>query len=115
MAGDERRRQVVTGIAVIMGVACLIFLIALGRLLPGVGGEFFGRVLGIISTPFLMETSFIVLGLVLVMTLNIWRQRRDGDELVYLEEIKEAPLEADRSLSVDTPQGAVTSDRDHLP
>lgn len=91
MVQDERKQQVIVGFCVVAGVAGLILLIAWARFLPGVGGEFFGRILGVISTPFLMEASFCVLGLVLVMTLNIWRQRREGDELVYLEEIKDVP------------------------
>ena len=91
MERDERKQQVLVGFCVVAGVAGLILLIAWARFLPGVGGEFFGRILGIISTPFLMEASFCVLGLVVVMALNIWRQRRDGDELVYLEEVKDAP------------------------
>ena len=91
MVRDERKQQVLAGFCVVAGVAGLILLIAWARYLPGLGGEFFGRILGIISTPFLMEASFCVLGLVLVMALNIWRQRRDGDELVYLEEVKDAP------------------------
>lgn len=83
----------------IAGVAALILLIAYARYLPGVGGEFFGRLLGIISTPFLMEASFLVLGFVLVMTINLWRQRREGDEFVELDEAvgmpePAAPMEA---------------------
>lgn len=93
MVRDERKQQVIVGFCVVAGVAGLILLIAWARFLPGVGGEFFGRILGIISTPFLMEASFCVLGLVLVMALNIWRQRRDGDELVYLEEVRDAPAD----------------------
>jgi hypothetical protein len=91
MERDERKQQVLVGFCVVAGVAGLILLIAWARYLPGLGGEFFGRILGVISTPFLMEASFCVLGLVLVMALNIWRQRRDGDELVYLEEVKNPP------------------------
>jgi hypothetical protein len=94
MVRDERKQQVLVGFCVVAGVAGLILLIAWARYLPGVGGEFFGRILGIISTPFLMEASFCVLGLVLVMTLNIWRQHRDGDELVYLEELKDAQAQS---------------------
>jgi hypothetical protein len=93
MVRDERKQQVVVGLGVLAAVAGLILLIAYGRFLPGLSGEFFARLLGIITTPFLMETSFFILGLVLVMTLNLWRQRRDGDELVYLEEVKDAPAD----------------------
>ena len=91
MAADERPRQVIAGVAVIAGFSALLVLIAAGRFLPGLGGEFFARILGIISTPFLMEVTLAVMGLVLVLTLNHWRQRREGDELVYLEEIDQAP------------------------
>lgn len=91
MAADERPRQVVAGIAVIAGFSGLLVLIAAGRFLPGLGGEFFGRILGIISTPFLMEATLAVMGLVLVLTINHWRQQRDGNELVYLEEIEDPP------------------------
>jgi hypothetical protein len=87
MEADERPKQVLAGTAVIAGVSGLLLLLALGRFLPGLGGEFFARILGIITTPFLMEVTLFVLGIVLVMTLNHWRQRRDGDELVHLEEI----------------------------
>jgi hypothetical protein len=102
MANDDRIKQVVSGSAIIAGVAGLILLIAYGRHLPGVGGEFFGRILGIISTPFLMEASFLILGFVLVMSLNLWRQRREGDELVYLDETGTAP-KADAREEVRTP------------
>lgn len=91
MAADERPRQVIAGVAVIAGFSGLLVLIAAGRFLPGLGGEFFGRILGIISTPFLMEVTLAVMGLVLVLTINHWRQQREGDELVYLEEVKDAP------------------------
>jgi hypothetical protein len=91
MVRDERRQQVVAGLGVLAAVAALIVAIAYARYLPGLAGEFFARVLGIVTTPFLLETSFFILGLVLVMSLNLWRQRRDGDEFVYLEEVKDAP------------------------
>jgi hypothetical protein len=90
MEADERPKQVLAGTAVIGGVSALLLLLAVGRFLPGLGGEFFARILGIITTPFLMEITLFVLGIVLVMTLNHWRQRRDGDELVYLEELQSA-------------------------
>jgi hypothetical protein len=91
MVRDERRQQVLVGFCMVAGIAGMILLIAWARYLPGLGGEFFGRILGVISTPFLMEASFCILGLSLVMGLNIWRQHRDGDELVYLEEVGDAP------------------------
>lgn len=91
MAAGERTKQILVGVAVIAGFSGLLVLIAAGRFLPGLGGEFFARVLGIISTPFLMELILATMGLVLILSLNHWRQRREGDELVYLEELQASP------------------------
>ncbi len=57
------------------------------RLLPGLLGEWVGTMIGILTTPFFMEASFIILGLVIVIGLNLWRQHKDGDEFVYLEQV----------------------------
>jgi len=91
MARDERWKQVGGGLAILAGVTGLFLLLVFGRHLPGLAGEFFGRVLGIVTTPFILETTLCILGFVLVMTLNYWRQLRDGDELVYLDEMKNPP------------------------
>lgn len=34
-----------------------------------------------------MEASFTLLGIIIVIVLNYWRQRKDGEELVYLEQV----------------------------
>jgi hypothetical protein len=62
---------------------------------PGLLGEWLGVLAGIISTPFLLETTFVVLGLVIVVSLNGWRRTRDGDEFVYLEQVKGPDLPND--------------------
>lgn len=83
---DSRVKQVFVGIGAIFAVVLIIGAIWYGGTLPGFVGEWFAMVLGIITTPFLMEASFIILGLLIVMALNYWRLSRDGDELVYLEQ-----------------------------
>jgi hypothetical protein len=93
MARDERKRQVITGALVIAGVWGLFLLVVMATGLPGLAGEFFARIAGIVTTPFLMETSLIILGFILVIVINHWRHRREGDELVYLDEVKDAPKE----------------------
>lgn len=123
MARDERKRQVVTGIAVIVGVGALFLLLVVATGLPGVAGEFFARIAGIVTTPFLLEGTLAILGLILVILINHWRQRREGDEFVYLDEMKDAPkdlpdqarwavyrdkpLEADNPAQSDLLEGAV--------
>lgn len=93
MVRDERWKQVGAGLLVLAGVTVFALLLIFGRHLPGVAGEFFARILGLVTTPFILETSLCILGFVVVMTLNYWRQLRDGDELVYLDQVKDAPAD----------------------
>ncbi len=44
---------------------------------------------GVMTTPFFLEATFIFIGLVLVFAINHWREKRDGDEFVYLEQVEE--------------------------
>jgi hypothetical protein len=85
LKSDPRVKQLLVGIGAIFLVCAIIGLIWYGGTLPGFVGEWFAMILGIITTPFLMEGSFIVLGLLIVMLINHWRLRREVDELVYLE------------------------------
>lgn len=83
---DERMMQVATGVGILMLLAVVVGAAVLGwRFLPGLLGEWLGVMVGVISTPFFLEASFFVLGLMIVVAVNHWRQRRDGDEWVSLE------------------------------
>ncbi len=81
----------VVGLSILFAASLLFLGFQFGRLLPGLAGEWFARMGSILTTPFLMEFSLAVLGLVLVLTINHWRQKREGDEFVYLEEVQDAP------------------------
>lgn len=85
---DSRRRQIVIGALIISAVGLLAIVLWLGRAIPGIFGEWFGVLAGVASTPFLMEATFVVVGLMIVLGLNAWRQRREGDEYVYLEQVE---------------------------
>jgi hypothetical protein len=83
---DERVRQVAVGIIILVTLTLVVAGTLLGwRLIPGLLGEWVGMMIGIVTTPFFMEASFAILGLVTVIALNIWRQRKNGDEFVYLD------------------------------
>ena len=84
---SSSRRQIVLGAIVIGSVGVLAVIIWSGKRLPGFAGEFFSMVAGLVSTPFLMEASIVLLGFFIVIGLNAWRAHRDGDEFVYLDEI----------------------------
>lgn len=104
MARDERKKQVVVAASILAGMAAAFILIVAGRRLPGLAGEFFAKVAGIITTPFLMETSVCIFGFIIVMLLNKWREARDGDELVYLDELEQAAADS-KSASQETGLG----------
>ena len=85
---DERVKQVAIGGVILTVLTVLVTGALLGwRLLPGLVGEWVGTMIGILTTPFFMEASFAILGLVTVISLNIWCRRKDGDEFVYLEQV----------------------------
>ena len=86
-ARDERVKQVVVGVGILVVLTLVVPGILMGwRFLPGLLGEWVGTMIGIMTTPFFMEASFVILGLVIVIFLNHWRQQKDGDEFVYLEQ-----------------------------
>ena len=93
MARDEKWRQVGASVGILAGLSGLFVAVAFGAHLPGVAGEFFARVLGIVTTPFILETTLCILGFVIVLTLNQWRQLREGDEFVYLEQVNDNAAE----------------------
>ncbi len=83
----SRGRQVVVGLGIIFGVGFVVVaLLMLWRRVPGFGGEALGMFAGILTTPFLMEGSFVVLGFVILLVLNTHRRRKEGDEFVVFEE-----------------------------
>lgn len=85
---DERIKQVTIGASILIALTVAVPGMLLGwRLLPGLLGEWLGTMIGIMTTPFFMETSFAILGLVIVIGLNYWHRQKDGDEFVYLEQV----------------------------
>lgn len=85
---DERVKQVAIGAGILIAIAVIVPGTLIGwRHLPGLLGEWVGFMIGIMTTPFFLEGSFAIIGLVTVISLNHWRMTRDGDEFVYLEEV----------------------------
>ncbi len=87
---DERVKQVAIGAAFLLTLAIAVPSALLGwRLLPGLWGEWLGTVVGLLTTPFVMESSFVILGILIVITLNHWRRMKEGDDFVFLEQVNE--------------------------
>jgi hypothetical protein len=87
-AQDERIRQIATGAGILLAITVVVCAMLLGWMhLPGLLGEWVGMVIGIMSTPFFLEASFLIIGLFIVLGLNIWRRHKNGDECVFLEQV----------------------------
>ncbi len=85
---DERVKQVAVGVGIIVPIMVIVPSLLIGwRQMPGMLGETVGFILGILTTPFFMEASFVILGFLIVVGLNVWRRRKDGDEFVEIEKL----------------------------
>lgn len=75
----------VGGVIIFSLMASVICLLVFWRYIPGWVGESVGKVAGLISTPFILEASFFVMGLGIVVLLNSWRRKKDGDDFVEFD------------------------------
>ncbi len=85
---DERTRQIIIGACILLAITVAVCSMLLGWMyLPGLLGEWVGMIIGVMTTPFFLEASFLLLGLLIVISINIWRRHKNGDECVYLEQV----------------------------
>ncbi|MFM2198711.1 MAG: hypothetical protein RLZZ505_2143 [Verrucomicrobiota bacterium] len=85
-ATESRGKQFLVGGTILLVVAvAVISLLLFWREIPGLLGETVGKMVGIMSTPFFMEASFVILGFLIVVILNTWRRHKEGDEFVTIE------------------------------
>ena len=93
---DERVKQVAVGAAIVLAIGVIVPSTLVGwRYLPGLLGETVGTIIGVMTTPFCMEASFVILGMIIVIALNNWRRIKDGDDFVYLEQVDGPDTPAD--------------------
>jgi hypothetical protein len=92
---DNRLKQIAVGVGILLVLTLLVCGSLIGwRYLPGIVGEWIGMMIGVLTTPFFLETSFVIIGMMVVFAVNHWQQTRDGDELVYLEQLDGADVPA---------------------
>jgi hypothetical protein len=90
---DSRMRQIVSGVALLLGIAGVVCGLLLGyHYLPGVLGEWIGMMVGLATTPFLLEATFVILGFCVVFWLNHRTEKKDGSEWVYLEQVADGDV-----------------------
>lgn len=92
-AEENRSRQVLVGVVILLVISLSVCGALIGsRYMSGLLGEWLSLMIGIMTTPFFMEASFLIIGLIIVIGLNTWRRRKDGEELVYLERVDDAAV-----------------------
>lgn len=110
-SSESRIRQILAGAVLLLVVTLAVCGLLVGwRYVPGIPGEWVGRMIGLATTPFLMEASFVILGFCIVFWLNHRHSMAEGDEWVLLE-----PGENDASAArgVDTASRGGESLRQH--
>lgn len=82
---DARKKQILTGVALITFFFLCLGGIAALAYLPGYAGEVGRMCLAMVTSPFLMETAIAFLALTLLLAVNGWRKIRDGDDWLHLD------------------------------
>lgn len=83
---NQGKQVAVGGVIIFSLMAAVICLLLFWRYIPGWVGESVGKIAGLISTPFILEASFFVMGLGIVVLLNSWRRKKAGDDFVEFNE-----------------------------
>lgn len=106
---QSRVRQIAAGVALLMGIMVVVCAVLLGwGYLPGFLGEWVGTMIGMATTPFILEASFIFLGFCIVFWLNHRHRVKEGDEWVCLEQMTDRKMSGQASWAVlpaDSPEG----------
>lgn len=83
---ENRGKQLaVGGVIIVSLMTSVICLLVFWRFIPGWVGESVGKLAGLLSTPFILEASFFVMGLGIVVLLNSWRRKKDGNDFVEFD------------------------------
>ena len=105
-----QHRALAIGFGLILAAGAIVALIWAGTYLPGLAGEFFSMIAGIMWTPILLDITLFCLGIGLILWLNARARARDGDEYVYLEQVEgpdvpgEMPAEARSAVFPEKPE-----------
>jgi len=93
MFTPEQKWALLIGFGLILAVAAILVLIWLGMFLPGFAGEVFRKLAGMMWTPLVLDFSLFLLGIILILSLNMFIRARKGDEYVYLEQVEDPPTD----------------------
>jgi hypothetical protein len=96
------KRVIQTVLLVIVFIA-VVYAVRQNPTAREVVGEAFAGLFGFFTTPFILEASVALLGLITVVTYNQWRINRDGDGWVTLEETDPQSAKSTNTSESQTP------------
>lgn len=83
---ESRAKQMAVAAIVLAAVFVpLICLILFWRYIPGWLGESLGMFAGLISSPFILEGFFLIMGFFLVIFINSWRRKSGGGDFLEFD------------------------------
>lgn len=92
--GENRKLQMAVGAAILLAVTGGVLLLWFGwRHVPGRAGDFLGMLVGFLSTPFILEISFFLLGCAILTGVHMVRRGLEPDEFVSHLELEERERE----------------------
>ena len=105
-ADDENRwKQIAAGAGILLALGAAACGTLLGwRHLPGLLGEWVGLIVGVLTTPFFLEASAVMVGLTVVLAINGWRRQQAGEEWVYLKPADEDQAAGKQALGAQPEQ-----------
>lgn len=82
---NKKTKMILKGMIPIWGVSAVILIISILANMPGLTGEIFSKMIGIMFTPFFLEGSLAFLGLLAVFWVNHLRLKAEGDDFITME------------------------------
>jgi hypothetical protein len=84
MSSQSASRHLWPWLWTLLGVAGLALLLVLNPNAREVARDTIAVLFAILTTPFILESTIAIVGLIVVLTYNQWRLKKDGDEWVYM-------------------------------
>lgn len=75
----SRARQLWNSFLIISAIISAVMGLWAGRFLPGKAGEVFAKIFHILTTPIILEISFGVLGIIIVLALSHYHEKNANE------------------------------------
>lgn len=91
------RRLIGPAIYILAFLGLIIGVLCVSKEAQEVAGEAFWNIFRFFTTPFILELSVAIMGLLIVMTYNQWKRSKDAPEWVEMEVPIKDKVEQDAS------------------